>query len=254
MSAQSGDSSQRVLVTGGASGIGEAVAQAALARGWRVAVLDRDQAAIDRLTAGTDAQLTAIACDVTEQPVLAGALERAGDFLGGPPNQLIACAGIFPVCDALSIDAQQWRQVMDINVFGVFAVAQGVCRALVAADEPGSLVFVSSNAAYIGFNWDPAAHYSASKGALIALARQLAVEWAHLRIRVNCVAPGVVETPALRMMDDPYRAQHYLNDSVPMQRTGLASEIAATCLFLSGPDSSYVTGQTLVADGGAVCA
>jgi 3-oxoacyl-[acyl-carrier protein] reductase len=112
-------------------------------------------------------------------------------------------------------------------------------------------VLLSSIAYSRGDTAEPAAHYAASKGAVVSLTRQLAVEWGTAGIRVNAVAPGVIATPMLRISDDPDRLATYLQTGVPLGRLGTAEEVAAACLFLLGDDAAYVSGAVLPVDGGA---
>ena len=109
---------------------------------------------------------------------------------------------------------------------------------------------MASTAALVADPSEPAAHYNASKAGVVALTKQLAVEWAPDGVRVNAVAPGVIDTPMLRMMDDPQAGRAYLDARVPLRRLGRAEEVAEVVVFLASARASYMTGATVVVDGG----
>jgi len=145
----------------------------------------------------------------------------------------------------------RWDEVMAINVTGSMLVSQAAARQWAEAGVPGSVVLVSSIAHERGDRDEPGAHYAASKGAVVSLCRQLAVEWGPLGIRVNAVSPGVIDTPMLRLGDDPARMAAYLESAVPLGRLGRADEVAQACWFLASDLASYVSGAVLAVDGGA---
>lgn len=240
----------RLLVTGGGSGIGRAVCRAAAAAGAPVVALDRDEAGLavtaEQTGAGT------VVCDVTDQAAVAAAVGRAAELLGGPPERLVSAAGVYRIRPALEIDAEAFTDVLRINTLGSFLVAREVAARLVRAGRPGAMVLLASIAYESGDAREPAAHYAASKGAVVSLVRQLAVEWAAHGIRVNAVSPGVIRTPMLRLTDDPEAARGYLDQAVPLRRLGEPEEVAAACLYLVGEGASYVTGTVLTVDGGSM--
>jgi NAD(P)-dependent dehydrogenase (short-subunit alcohol dehydrogenase family) len=245
---------RRALVTGGASGIGHASAELLLERGARVALLDRDTRrvaeAADALGAGAG-----VAADVRDEVTVADALGRAADALDGPADLLVNAAGVYRIAPAAEIDETGWDEVLETNLRGSFVVAREFARGLRtrssgAGDGPASIVNLASTAALVADVGEPAAHYTASKGGIVALTKQLAVEWAGEGIRVNAVAPGVIDTPMLRLMDDPAAGREYLDERVPLRRLGRASEVAEVALFLLSERAAYVTGTTVVVDGG----
>lgn len=234
---------ERILITGAASGIGEATARLALSRGARVALIDRDASAITH-----DRAVSALA-DVTEKPQVEAALEAAYEAWGGPPTAVVHAAGVYRIREATAMSVEEWGEVLAINLTGSMLVASCAARAM--EQEGGAIVLLSSIAAERGDRHEPAAHYAASKGGVSSLCRQLAVEWADRGIRVNAVAPGVIATPMLRLADDVAALDDYLSRAVPLGRLGTAEEVAEACLFLAGPSASYITGAVLPVDGGA---
>lgn len=244
---------RRALVTGGASGIGRATAELLLERGAAVALLDRDPEAVEE--AGTAMRATAaVSADVRDPGAVGAAVRQAAERLGGAADVLVNAAGIYRVCRAADLDETAWNEVLDTNLRGTFLVAQEFRRQL-RASPPSStdqmcVVNMASTAAMVADPAEPAAHYNASKAGVVALTKQLAVEWAPDGVRVNAVAPGVIDTPMLRMMDDPEAGRAYLDARVPLRRLGRADEVAEVIVFLASTRASYITGATVVVDGG----
>lgn len=238
-------SPSRVLVTGGGSGIGRAVCELAAGTGSAVVALDRDVSAVDPRSA------TALQVDVTDEASVVAAVSQAVELLGGAPDGVVCAAGVYAIDAATEISADRFLDVLRVNTVGSFLVARECARHLVAEGSHGSIVLLASIAHEQGAVREPGAHYAASKGAIVSLTRQLAVEWAEVGIRVNAVSPGVIRTPMLRLTDDPDATRDYLETGVPLHRLGEAHEVAAACLYLLGDASSYVTGAVLPVDGGA---
>jgi NAD(P)-dependent dehydrogenase (short-subunit alcohol dehydrogenase family) len=234
-------------VTGGGSGIGLETARLLRAAGAAVALLDHS-AAVDEAAAAIDG--VAVRADVRDEDAVAAAVERAGDALGGSPDLLVNAAGIYRVEPLLELSAAAWDDVLATNLRGAFLAAREVARRLSAADRAGAIVNVASMAAVTGDAAEPAGHYAASKAGIVALTRQMAVEWGP-QIRVNAVSPGVIDTPMLRLTDDPAAARAYLDARVPLARLGAAAEVAAVITFLLSDDAAYVTGADVPVDGGA---
>lgn len=232
-----------ILVTGGAWGIGLAVVEAVLARGWRAAVVDLPGPAIDRL-AGREG-LRATALDVTDEAAVAAEL-AAIDRGFGPLRGVVNSAGIASDVAALATGAGLFRRTLEVNVLGSFLVAREAAR--IMRGQGGSIVNIASVSGMKGNEGRVA--YGASKGAVIQMTRVLAVEFAPLGLRVNVVAPGPIETPLVREVHTPEARASWVA-AVPMRRYGTPEDIAAACVFLLDPaQSGYVTGQTLAVDGG----
>lgn len=244
------ETQRRLLVTGAGSGIGRAVCQKAASRGWKVVGLDRDASALAE--AGRELGIGVVECDITREPEVVRAVAEAGDLLGGGLEGLVCAAGIYDIAPAAELSAERFERLLRVNVVGSFLTVQQAARLMTA--PPASVVLLASMASERADLGEPSAHYAASKGAVVSLVRQLAIEYAEVGIRVNAVSPGVIRTPMLRLTDDPERAAAYLADRVPLHRLGEAADVATACLYLLSKDSSYVTGSVLPVDGGATIA
>ncbi|MDT0459690.1 SDR family oxidoreductase [Streptomyces sp. DSM 41527] len=236
------------LVTGGGSGIGAATAALLLARGARVAVLDRD-------TSGAPPGTIPVTADVTSDAAVRAAVAEAVGELGAL-HTLVGNAGIGAVGTVEDNDDAEWARVLDVNVLGLVRTARAALPALrrTAAGAPGrvSLTHTCSIAATAGL--PQRALYSAAKGAVLSLTLAMAAD--HLRegIRVNCVNPGTADTPwigrLLERADDPAAERAALNARQPMGRMVTADEVAAAIASLASPAASGITGTALAVDGG----
>jgi NAD(P)-dependent dehydrogenase (short-subunit alcohol dehydrogenase family) len=244
-------SGRRALVTGGASGIGRATAALLRRRGAEVALLDSRQDAVSATAAEIGACAGCVA-DVRDEVAIESALDEAGEALGGPPDLIVTAAGVYRIEALLETSSASWDEVLAINLRGTFLVARAAARRLAAAARPGAIVTLASTAAFGADAREPSGAYSASKAAVLSLTRQMAVEWAALGIRVNAVCPGVIDTPMLRVMDDPAAGRAYLESAVPLARLGRADEVAAAIVFLLSDDASYLTGAAIPVEGGAL--
>jgi NAD(P)-dependent dehydrogenase (short-subunit alcohol dehydrogenase family) len=237
-----------VVVTGGAQGIGRAVAERFLADGAGVVILDLD----GDLAAATAAELAAagpvcaVAGDVSGREDVRAAVNRCvAEF--GRLDAMIAHAGIADVKPLLEIDDRSWQRVLDVNLTGVFLCMQEAGRVMALGGGGAIVVTASTNAFWVEQNMAP---YNASKGGVVALVRTAALDLAPLGIRVNAVAPGVVRTRISEwVIGDPVLGQEYLA-KLPLGRFGEPVDVANAVAFLTSPQSSYITGQTLILDGG----
>lgn len=233
---------RRALVTGAASGIGAAVAARLALEGATVAGMDRawsdisGHAFVARLTA-----------DVSDPAAVDAAVQAAAAALGGAPDVLVNAAGVYRVRALVDILPAEWDEVMAVNLRGTFLVATTVVR---AGMGPGAIVNLSSVAAYEGSAAEPSGAYNASKAGVSSLTRQMATEWAGRGIRAVAIAPGVIDTPMLRLMDDPAAGRRYLETAVPLRRLGTPGEVSAVVCFAASPEAAYLTGTTIVVDGG----
>jgi len=244
------------VITGAGSGIGRVAAGLFAAEGAKVVVADvvaaNAESAVAEITgAGGDA--TPVTVDVRDAAQVDAMVATAVAAYGGL-HILFNNAGIFPDDDGGVLDTppETWQQVMDVNLKGVWLG----CRAAVPAmldSGGGSIVNVASFVALMGAATAQIA-YTASKGGVLAMTRELAVEYARKGIRANSICPGPIETPLLaELLSDPERRQRRLVH-IPIGRFGRPEEIAKAALFLASDDASFVTGSALVVDGGITAA
>jgi NAD(P)-dependent dehydrogenase (short-subunit alcohol dehydrogenase family) len=243
----------KVMITGGASGIGWSTAELLGARGHAVGLVDRNG---ELLAAGLEAlevagiEAAGAVADVTDGAALEQAVRTIGSSLGRLDG-LVAAAGIGGYTgDVTETGIDEWQRVIGINLTGVF----NTCRAGVLELRKaggGSIVTVSSQFGLVGCLSSPA--YCAAKAGVIGLTKALAVDHAQEAIRVNCVCPGPVDTPMLNDGEpSKYAAaeDRRVQGRMPLARNARPEEIAATIAFLLAPDSSYLTGAVISADGG----
>ena len=244
------------IVTGAASGIGRATALRFAEDGAAVVVADRDAAGAERVAAEIarrDRPSLAVAVDVAEEASVAALVERALAWTGRI-DAVAANAGVMVEGGILALSLDAWRRAMDVNATGSFLTARAALPHLV--ETGGTLVFTASTVALAGMKGIAA--YAASKGAVAALARQLAADFAAAGVRVNAVAPGAVRTPLseaqfrARAKDDA-EFEALLSATIaryPLQRWCTPEEIAEVILFLASGRSAWITGQILPVDGG----
>jgi NAD(P)-dependent dehydrogenase (short-subunit alcohol dehydrogenase family) len=242
-----------VLVTGGASGIGRATALMALAGGAKVAAVDVNREALVSLTkeAGVPGErlMTAI-LDVTNRADVEKVTSDIGKDLG-TIDGLVCSAGISIEAPLFAVTPEIWDRVVDLNLDGTFHVAQTVARDLAASGKPGSIVTISSAQAFRGRQ--NSVPYVASKAGVLGLTKALALELASNGIRVNCVAPGAVDTPLMRSVVE--KAPGGFGGSlarIPMGRFGRPEDLAASVCFLLSDAAAWITGQTLHVNGGSL--
>jgi len=237
---------KRVLITGGAGGIGSATAARFLAEGAQVAVLDCDDEALARLGRELPRLSGTVRADVSEPTAVARAFEEVEQLFGGL-DVVINNAGISVRQPFIDITADQWRRVIDINLSGIFYVAQQAARRMLAGNG-GVILNMGSTNGLMGYpNY---ADYNASKAGVIELTRSMALELAPT-IRVNAVCPGFILTP---MQEAEYTAemQRAFADRVPLRRLGRPKDVAGLFAFLASDDAVFITGQCFVIDGGEI--
>jgi meso-butanediol dehydrogenase / (S,S)-butanediol dehydrogenase / diacetyl reductase len=236
------------IVTGGGSGIGAATARLFAAEGAAVAIFDRDLAQAEgQVNCMRQSGATAFAweCDVSETDQVRRAVDEAvGKF--GSPHVLFNNAGIAIRRAVADAETQDWDRVMETNVRGAFLCSKFCVPRF--APEGGSIIHAASVTGITGVR--SRAAYSAAKGALVALTRNMALDYAHRNIRVNCVCPGFVRTPMIQpLLDDPERGARLIQMH-PLGRLGEPEDVAKAVLFLACGDSAWITGISLIVDGG----
>jgi NAD(P)-dependent dehydrogenase (short-subunit alcohol dehydrogenase family) len=242
------------LITGAASGMGRAAAELFAAEGARVVVSDVTDGAgtVEAITAA-GGEAIFVRADVSRAADCDAMVRAAVDHFGGL-HVLYNNAGIFPDDDGGVLDTPEstWERVMEINLKGVWLGCKAAIPALLSSGG-GSIINVASFVALMGAATAQIA-YTASKGGVLSMTRELAVEYARHGIRANALCPGPIETPLLaELLSDPARRARRMVH-IPMGRLGQASELAKAALFLASDDSSFMTGASLVVDGGITAA
>jgi len=239
-----------VVVTGGNGGIGLAIAEACAAAGAGVAVWgtnpEKNAAAVDRLVS-SGARAIAQRCDVRSEEQVDAALDRTVGELGRV-DTLFANAGIKPITPFLEMELEEWRRVIAVNLDGAFLTMRAAARHMVGRGGGGSLVAVSSVAAFDG---SPGMeHYAASKAGVLALVRSVAVELARHGVRCNALVPGFVDTEMTADWQRDARMMEVTTRRTPARRWGSPADLAPAAVFLADPDYRFHTGANLVVDGG----
>jgi len=237
---------KRVLITGGAGGIGTATAARFLEEGSHVVVLDHDQAALERLTRALPALGGAIRADVSQPGEVDRAFTELDDLLGGL-DVLINNAGISLRHRFLDISPQEWREVMAVNLNGLFFVAQAAARRMLSGAS-GVILNMGSTNGLMGYPYY--ADYNASKAGVIELTRSMALELGP-QVRVNAVCPGFILTPMQEAEYTPEMRRAFAS-KVPLDRLGRPEDVAALFAFLASDDASFITGGCFVIDGGEI--
>jgi 2-keto-3-deoxy-L-fuconate dehydrogenase len=241
-----------IVITGAASGLGRATVERALTEGAAIVAVDRDESGLAALKAAAgDAPFATLACDVSESAAATEGM-RLATTLGRPVKGLVTAAGISASGTALAdFTDDLWDDIFRVNVRGSWTWLKAALPAFEAAGG-GATVFLASQLAFGGGQGNAA--YIASKGAIVSLAKTAAMELAGSGVRVNAVAPGAIDTPMLRSsmskQADPEAAAAYSQGRHAMKRFGQAPEIASPILYLLSDEASFVTGHTLLADGG----
>ena len=241
------------IVTGGARGIGYAIVRRFLAEGARVVIADVDDAAADAAAADLKSlgEVLAVACDVGERLDVRNLVAETLDAFG-PIDVLVNNAGVVFGGDFLEIEEDDFDRVLRVNLKGSFLVAQAVARQMVeqieAGGPPGAIVNMSSINAVVAL--PDQVPYSISKGGINQLTKVAALALAPYGIRVNAVGPGSIMTDMLEKVVDQDDARDRILSRTPLGRIGDPSEIAAVVAFLASDQASYMTGQTVYADGG----
>ncbi|MDB5553872.1 MAG: short-chain dehydrogenase [Rhizobium sp.] len=236
-----------VLISGGAGGIGRATAWLLGRLGARIIIAGRNEAklvsAVEAMTArGLD--VTARTVDIRE-PDSVVALYAAIAESGGFDILINSAGGQFPQA-AIDFSVKGWNTVVNTNLNGTWHMMQGAARHWRDTGRPGSIVTI---VVVTGHGLHGVAHTIAARSGVIGLSRALAVEWAPHNIRVNCIAPGVIETPGWKVYDE--KAVEAYPKSNPMKRNGTTWDVAEACAYLAGPAAAYVTGEVVHVAGGA---
>lgn len=238
---------QVAIVTGAGRGIGLATARRFLAEGWRVALLDIDDALLGEAMAriAQPEATLALHCDVADAAAIRAAVQRAATHFGRL-DALVNNAGIAVFKPILETTPEEWSRVLAVNLNGPFLATQAAAP-IMAETGGGAVVNITSISGLRASTLRVA--YGTSKAALAHLTKQQAVELGALGIRVNAVAPGPVDTAMAKAVHTPEIRRDY-HDSIPLNRYGLEEELAEAIFFLCSDRASYLTGQVIAVDGG----
>jgi 2-deoxy-D-gluconate 3-dehydrogenase len=243
---------RRALITGGGSGLGLAVAEGYAQYGAAVAVVDIDEAAARKVADGIVAEggrAVALACDVADHAQVQATVAFVVEHFGGI-DILFSNAGIGDRAPAEEMTREQWQRVLDVNLSGAWYFDQAVGVHMIERSIKGCIINTSSITSLVGITTGNA-NYAATKGALNALTRTLAIEWARYGIRVNAIAPTHVRTAliAQKMEEDPSLAEFFVGN-IPLGRMGTPEDVVGAAIYLASDAGSLVTGHVLVVDGG----
>lgn len=241
-----GLSGKVALVTGGASGIGAAIATAFASKGARVAVVDLKQDAAEAVARQLGGGARAFGCDVSNAGSVDAMVEQVhGAF--GRIDVAVNSAGVVFLAPATELSLDQWERTIDINLKGTFLVSQAVGRRMIAAGRGGKIVNLASQAGTVAI--DQHAAYCASKFGVIGLSKTLAAEWGRHGITVNTISPTVVLTELGRKAWEGPKGEA-MKQLIPVGRFALPEEIAAAAVFLASSGADMINGADLLVDGG----
>ncbi|GIP43971.1 D-threitol dehydrogenase [Paenibacillus sp. J45TS6] len=234
------------IITGGASGIGYAVAQLFLEKGASVALLDLKDDVSEIATALHTSKAIGLSCNVTDNQSMEEAIHQVQSHFG-KIDILVNCAGVVFLDDAENISDTYWQKTLDINVTGTFKMAQKVGNILIKQGTGGKIINLASQAALIAL--DNHVAYCASKAAVLGITRSLAFEWAQFNINVNAISPTIILT---ELGEKAWAGEvgEKAKKEIPLGRFGYPEEVAAVALFLACDASNMITGENIVMDGG----
>ena len=239
------------IVTGGARGIGRACADALAEMGAKLTLVDIHEENLANAEAELKAQgcdVVAFACDVTDRAACGEMVKGAVDRFGGV-DILVASAGMTVWAKGEEITEEEWDQVIDLNLKGLFFSCQAAGKQMIA-QQRGSIVNIASMSAHIVNTPQPQVAYNASKAGVVHLTRSLASEWAPHNVRVNSISPGYTATEMTQTVPEYHEGWTAL---IPMKRMAEPQELVGAVIYLASDASSYTTGHDLIIDGGYMC-
>lgn len=238
-----------VLITGAGRGIGKAVAERFASEGAVLTLVSNVEADLNEVTSELTAKGVAVqslVVDVSDAEQVENAVHAAAERFGRI-DVLVNNAGIAWEEPVLEIKPDNWRKIIDVNLNGMFWVAQSVAKRM-AAQGGGVILNMASTNGLVGeANY---AHYNASKGGVVLLTKTMALELGISGIRVNAVCPGYIQTPMSAAIDSPEFIENYIKTKIPLGRVGKPEDISGVFAFLASDDAAFITGETIVVDGG----
>jgi NAD(P)-dependent dehydrogenase (short-subunit alcohol dehydrogenase family) len=240
------------LVTGAGSGLGQAIAEGYAEFGASVAVVDINEERALEVAQGITRKggaAIALACDVSDSAAVRTAVGTVAGELG-PVDILLNNAGLGNRSPAEEMDDCQWDTVLTVNLKGAFCFCREVGAAMIERGQGGRIINMASIAGVVGIETGNA-NYAASKGGIIAMTRCLAIEWARHNILVNAIAPSHTRTPLIeRLIKDKPDTETYFLNNIPLGRLGTVTDLVGPAVFLASDAAAFVTGHTLMVDGG----
>jgi len=234
---------KNAVVTGGANGIGRVIANRLASEGWRVGILDLNIADVER-----DEKLpkncVAISADVSDPTSVANALQQ----FDSTPDLLVNNAGIVRFGPLLTLAQAEFEAVVRVNLIGTFTVSQQVATKMIADGKPGNIISITSmNGVVPGPN---SGAYTSTKAGVALLTKQMALEWGPHGIRVNSIAPGLIDAGMSNAVHADQEIRQAREKRIPLRRLGTAQDIANLVAFLASDQSAYITGENILVDGG----
>jgi NAD(P)-dependent dehydrogenase (short-subunit alcohol dehydrogenase family) len=239
------------IVTGASGGIGRWLAAGLGAAGASLLVTDVDTAGLDELeaslrAAGVDA--SALQADLADEEAPDRIVYTAAQRFGAV-HVLVNNAAVNKRMPVLDMDGETWDRIVRINLRAPYFLAQRAAQEMIAQASGGSIISISS--LNIAYALEHVAVYGATKAGISQFTRHMALEWAEHGVRVNAIAPGFMDTPLAEPIWDDPELSRWIRNRVPVERPGKPSELVGTCLLLASEAGSFLTGQTLIVDGGA---
>lgn len=231
------------LITGASGGVAAALAENLRAEGWKLALATRSP---DKLIANADGKI--IDADVSTETGAEFALQQAGDFFGAVPDAVVNCAGAILIAPIARTTEAQYRACLSANLDTAFFTSKAYATALQKNRQGGSLILFSSVAAALGVSNHAA--IAIAKGGIEALVRSLAADFSGIGLRVNGIAPGLMQTPATERMVSNEAAAKQIAAQYPLGRYGQASDAANLAAFLVSDQATWISGQIISVDGG----
>jgi len=235
------------IITGAGQGIGRGIALALAREGAKVVVSDISNKAreVVKEIEGFGFEALAVIADVSNSKETEE-MAKAAIVKFGRIDILVNNAGIYPLKSLVEMTEEEWNRVLRINLKGVFNCTKAVLPKMIE-QKSGGIINISSIAGSV-VGYSNLVHYSASKAGMLGFTRAAALELAQYGIRVNAIAPGAIETPGTKALDEELLKQ--VEQTVPLRRIGQPEDVANLVVFLASDDSSYITGQLIIADGG----
>jgi len=247
-----GMENKTALITGAASGTGKGIAKAFAALGCAVAIVDIDKNMVNQLETEikqSEGKAIGIECDVTKADDVKSAVETAIKALGGL-DILVNNAGIGKRSKAEEMTDDQWDSVIDVNLKGSFLFCREAGKAMIARGKGGRIINMASITAIVGVETGNA-NYAASKGGIVSMGRCLAVEWAKHQILVNTIVPTHIRTPLIeKLIQQDQETEKYFLNNILLGRLGEVDDLIGPTVFLASDSARFITGQTIVVDGG----